>query len=71
MGDAYECVEELLFLVRALSHSDSEVEEALRAFRRFKRGELVPVEPCGVPSDDRDVDRYSVAYLETQRVMNG
>ena len=59
MGDAYECVEELLYLVRLFADSDYNIEKALELFHRFKRGEQKP----------NDYEKSGIAYLETQRVM--
>lgn len=42
LGDAYECIEELYFLVRALAESDRQIDTALDEFRRYKRGEIDP-----------------------------
>ena len=66
MGDAYECVEELLYLVRCLANSE-EIKELLKAFYSFKRGESDP----GKTSDPSHVGDVGKAYLETQRVMEG
>ena len=58
MGDAYECVEELLFIARCYGHS-KKIEKALKRFYEFSRGDKKP--------DPKDW--YGKAYLATQKVM--
>lgn len=62
MRDAYQCVEELYYLVRALAADDKEVEYALDQFYKFKRGEAVPTTTSTWATDR--------AYLETQEKMS-
>lgn len=59
MGDAYECVEELLYLVRCFADKEK-IEEALRHFYLYERGEADPKE---------EFNQCSAAYLETKVVM--
>lgn len=72
MGDAAECVEELLFLVRA--HLDaSEIEAALKVFYDFKTGRKSPTElPEGSPEFESlpSLSDYAKAYLDTMRAMD-
>lgn len=57
MGDAYEAVEEMLFLI--LSYLDSqEIEDALTYFYQYANGESAP--------DESD---YGIAYIMTQQSM--
>ncbi len=58
MGDAYECIEELLFIARCYGRS-KKIERALEKFYAFKRGDKAP--------DPKDW--YGKAYLTTQKVM--
>lgn len=59
MGDAYECVEELLYLVRCFAGKE-QIEEALRHFCKYERGEADP---------KTEFNQCSAAYLETKIVM--
>lgn len=71
MGDAYECVEELFFLVRFFA-DDEEIKEALEQFHKFKRGESDPNWiPEGSPEFEHmpTITDYGRAYLETQELM--
>lgn len=71
MGDAHECVEQLLYLVRALG-GDKEIAEALDAFYRFENGEA---DPAYIGKDNGETEAmpcisdYGKAYLETKKVM--
>ena len=72
MGDAYECVEELLYLVRCFA-DDKEIEEALKHFYSFKRGERDPAELSGGGPEFEmppSITDYGRAYIETTRVMD-
>ena len=57
MGDANECVEELLFLLLALT-CDEDRERALRAYYQFARGEIKP-----------EGDKIGDAYRQSIAVM--
>ena len=60
LGDAYEAVEELYYLVRA-HLDDAEIAQALEAFHAFERGEEAPIPGA---SD------YADAYLQTRQQMD-
>ena len=44
MGDAYECVEELLFIIHA-NLTPRQISKAIQEFNALKRGELAAVRP--------------------------
>ena len=54
MGDASECIQELLFLVRALG-TDEEIDEALKVFYQHERGE--------------SPDRFTEAYADCTAIF--
>lgn len=56
MGDAHECVEQLLFLVRYFA-TEGEIQGALEVFSQFRLGRQI--------TDSND----SKAYVDSQRVM--
>lgn len=62
MGDAYECVEELLYLI--LAHLDNnEMHMAIEQFYRYERGELDPKKEAEEGRDD------AIAYLKVKEIM--
>lgn len=69
MGDAYEAVEELLFLVRCLGN-DEDIRKGLKQFHVYRQGECDPA--CQVVADGSENTLLNAgkAYLEMRSVMD-
>lgn len=65
MGDAHECVEELLYLVRCFAPSENEIKKALKVFYQFERGEKDAQRALTTLA----LGEYARSYLEVKRVM--
>ena len=66
MGDAAECVEELLYLVYTNINKE-ELERSLKTFYEYKRGERNPEHDVDNP-DEGHWDE-AMAYIQTQDRM--
>lgn len=72
LGDAYECIEELLYLVRCFADK-KDIKEALKYFYKFESGRLDPAKlsrPSLESESMPSISDYGRAYLEAKKVMS-
>jgi hypothetical protein len=72
MGDAYEAVEELFYLVRCFA-DEQDVREALAAFYAYENGEMDPrklSEPSAESEAMPTMSDYGLAYLDAKDALS-